>query len=188
MALHEDIKAQQRLLSEHRRTLMIYLEQLAQLGSNYAPPGTINGAYEACHHIRRIKAILANWGVTTDMQAGEELCEHADLQEFVRALHGRQVQITNSQVIVGGKGFGLGNRVRIKSWAGKIRMEDPTVQTTISASVGHTGTVVGQVGSLLRIEWDKQEWTTVIFRKKIHLDKFTSNIKPEFLDKVNENG
>src|SRR5215212_10133624 len=90
MASQEEIETQQRLLSQHRRTLTIYLEQLAQLSSSYAPPGTINGAYEACNHIRQIKATLADWGVTTEMQAGDELCEYSDFQEFVSAIQGRR--------------------------------------------------------------------------------------------------
>ena len=90
MASQEEIETQQQLLSQHRRTLTIYLAQLAQLSSSYAPPGTINGAYEACNHIRQIKATLADWGVAVEMQAGEELCEHSDFQKFVSALQGRR--------------------------------------------------------------------------------------------------
>jgi hypothetical protein len=91
MASQEDIDAQQRLLSQQRRTLAIYLEQLAQLSSNHAPPGTINGAYEACSHIRQITDLLAEWGVAVESDANDELCQHTDFQAFLKALQGRRI-------------------------------------------------------------------------------------------------
>ncbi len=91
MASPEDIDAQQRLLSQHRRTLAVYLEQLAQLSSSYAPPGIINGAYEACGHIRRSKDTLREWGIDVEIDPNDELCRHTDIQAFLKALQGRRI-------------------------------------------------------------------------------------------------
>lgn len=66
MANQEDIENQQNLLYAHRRTLTIYLEQRATLGSAYVPPGITNGIREAREEIRHIKATLRKWGVEVE--------------------------------------------------------------------------------------------------------------------------
>jgi tetratricopeptide (TPR) repeat protein len=45
-------------LAAHRRTLAVYLRQLASLGANHAPPGVHNGIAEARAAIARLKAQL----------------------------------------------------------------------------------------------------------------------------------
>jgi hypothetical protein len=54
----EEIAEQQQLLATHRRTLAVYIEQQAELGRAFSPPGVIQGIYEARSNIRRIKKIL----------------------------------------------------------------------------------------------------------------------------------
>ena len=59
----EAIDDQRELLEAHRRTLAVYLKQLAALGSAYAPPAVANGMHEARAGIRCAKASLRAWGV-----------------------------------------------------------------------------------------------------------------------------
>jgi hypothetical protein len=54
----EDIANQRELLAAHRRTLAIYLRQLAHLDADYAPPVVHNGIAEARAEIQRIKVWL----------------------------------------------------------------------------------------------------------------------------------
>jgi hypothetical protein len=73
MPSQEEIEEQQKLLETNRRTLHIYLHQRDELGSAYAPPGTIHGIRNARANIARIKGILRGWGV--------EVPEHPDDEE-----------------------------------------------------------------------------------------------------------
>lgn len=63
MPTQEDIDNQQQLLDTHRRTLVHYLRQRAQFGTAHEPPSVAHGIAEARAEIRRVKAILAGWGV-----------------------------------------------------------------------------------------------------------------------------
>jgi hypothetical protein len=67
-----DTLAQQKLLRSHRDTLAILLRQQAQLGEAYAPPGVAHGIREARTAIRRIKAMLRDWGVECDDHPDDE--------------------------------------------------------------------------------------------------------------------
>jgi hypothetical protein len=62
----EAITDQRELLAGHRRTLAIYLKQLATLGSAYAPPIIANGIREAREGIGRAKAALRAWRVEVE--------------------------------------------------------------------------------------------------------------------------
>jgi tetratricopeptide (TPR) repeat protein len=68
----EDIAQQQGLLAAHRRTLAVYLRQLADLGSQYAPPGVHNGIADERAAIAQIKATLRGWGEVVEDQPGDE--------------------------------------------------------------------------------------------------------------------
>jgi len=69
----EAIDDQHELLAAHRRTLAVYLKQLAALGSAYAPPGVTNGIREAREGIWRAKAALRAWSVdVADLPDDEE--------------------------------------------------------------------------------------------------------------------
>jgi hypothetical protein len=68
------IDSQQALLAAHRRTLAVYLQQQAQLGTAYEPPAVANGIAEARTAIQRIKATLREWGV-----AAEDLPDDSDV-------------------------------------------------------------------------------------------------------------
>lgn len=62
----EDINAQKQLLESHRRTLQVFVQQQAQLGSSFAPPAVTHGIRDARDHIRRIKRTLRAWGVAVE--------------------------------------------------------------------------------------------------------------------------
>lgn len=62
----EEIERQQKLLAIHRRNLGQYLEQAAQLGSAFTPPGVTNGIHDAREQIARIKQILRDWDVVVE--------------------------------------------------------------------------------------------------------------------------
>ncbi len=63
MATQEEIAQMQRLLEVNRRTLAVYLEQQAMFSKAYSPPAVINAIHETRSEIRRIKAVLRDWGV-----------------------------------------------------------------------------------------------------------------------------
>ncbi|MBK9942479.1 MAG: hypothetical protein IPP13_12780 [Kouleothrix sp.] len=65
-ATPQAIDDQRALLAAHRRTLAVYLRQLATLGSAYAPPSVPNGMREARAGIRQAKAALRGWGVAVE--------------------------------------------------------------------------------------------------------------------------
>lgn len=66
MASNEEIEQQLALLTMYRRTLSLYLQQRAKLGSAFMPPGVAHGIAEARADIARVKGILRGWGVTVD--------------------------------------------------------------------------------------------------------------------------
>lgn len=70
MPSQEDIEAQRELLATHRRTLSVYLRQLASTGITHAPPALMNGIQDARGNIARIKRVLHSWGV--------EVADHPD--------------------------------------------------------------------------------------------------------------
>jgi hypothetical protein len=72
MPSQEEIDQQLKRLTAYRRTLAIYLDQQATLGSAHAPPGVLNGINETRDSIRRIKATLQDWGVTVDDHPNDE--------------------------------------------------------------------------------------------------------------------
>jgi hypothetical protein len=59
----DDITSLQEQLAAHRRTLAVYLRQLANLGVEHAPPSVHNGIVEARREIARLKAALRDAGV-----------------------------------------------------------------------------------------------------------------------------
>jgi tetratricopeptide (TPR) repeat protein len=76
MALdQETINAQLELLAVHRRTLVVYLRQQAQLGV-LAPPGVFNGIAETQSAIRRIKEQLRADGVPVEDHPDDERPVH----------------------------------------------------------------------------------------------------------------
>jgi len=62
----EDISRQQSLLAMYRRSLALYLEQLAKQGGVFAPPGLLHNITEARENIRRLKESLRRQGVAVD--------------------------------------------------------------------------------------------------------------------------
>lgn len=62
----EDIAQQQKLLAIYRRSLAIYLEQLAQQGQAFAMPSLLISITEAQDNIQRIKVRLRDQGVEID--------------------------------------------------------------------------------------------------------------------------
>lgn len=54
----EQVVQQLQLLTTHRRTLQIYLQQQAEIGKAYSPPSLVNGIYDTRGNIQRIKAVL----------------------------------------------------------------------------------------------------------------------------------
>lgn len=59
----DDIKNQQTLLENHRKTLQHYLKQRSLQGESYEAPGVAAGIDVQRAHIARIKAILREWQV-----------------------------------------------------------------------------------------------------------------------------
>src|SRR5690349_10308871 len=68
----EDIDAQKVRLQTYRKSLQIYLQQLAILGTTQAPAHIIHNISECRHNIHRIKAILQNWNVPVDDHPDDE--------------------------------------------------------------------------------------------------------------------
>jgi hypothetical protein len=62
---------QQEFLAAHRRTLAIYLRQLANLGADSAPPGVHNGIVEILTAVGDIKARLRAQGETLEDAPGD---------------------------------------------------------------------------------------------------------------------
>jgi hypothetical protein len=62
----EDIEQQQKLLTTHRNTLLILLEQCAKSGTAFVPPATVHSIREARASIRELKKVLHDWGVQVD--------------------------------------------------------------------------------------------------------------------------
>src|SRR5690242_10493346 len=67
----EEVDQLQQQLAMHRRTLAVYLRQLANLGADYAPPGVHNGIADARAEIARLKVDLRNKGVAVDDQTND---------------------------------------------------------------------------------------------------------------------
>jgi hypothetical protein len=73
MASPDDIAGQQNLLVLHRRTLAVYLGQLAALGGTaHAPPHVANGILEARANIQHVKGILREWGQPVEDHPDDE--------------------------------------------------------------------------------------------------------------------
>jgi hypothetical protein len=72
MPNQDEIASQQALLSAHRRTLGVLLEQQAGLGADYAPPGIANAITEARAAIARTKRALREWGVAVEDMPNDE--------------------------------------------------------------------------------------------------------------------
>jgi WD40 repeat protein len=68
----DEIDNQQELLAAHRRTLHIFLKQLADLGHHHAPPGIFAGIREQRREIERIKTFLRESGVTVQDLPGDQ--------------------------------------------------------------------------------------------------------------------
>jgi hypothetical protein len=67
-----DIDTQIVRLQTYRKSLQIYLQQLAVVGTAQAPAHIIHNISECRHNIRRIKSILLNWDVPTDDHPDDE--------------------------------------------------------------------------------------------------------------------
>src|SRR6266540_3818881 len=79
MPTQEDIDTQMRRLYTYRKSLQIYLQQLAVVGTAQAPAHVLHGISECRHNIHRIKSILRDWRVLvenhpddTDLEQGQE--------------------------------------------------------------------------------------------------------------------
>lgn len=59
-------------LTAYRRTLAVYLRQLATLGANTAPPSVFHGIDDARAAIARLKAQLRAAGIPVDDAPGDE--------------------------------------------------------------------------------------------------------------------
>lgn len=66
MADEEDIQQQMNLLATYRRTLAIYLEQVAQMGFGSIAPGIMNGITNVRNEIWHIKNNLRKQGVSVE--------------------------------------------------------------------------------------------------------------------------
>lgn len=66
MPSKEDIEQYQQRLYSHRRTLAYLLNQKAQLGGGFTPPGVMSGIDDARAHIQHIKETLRAWGVPVE--------------------------------------------------------------------------------------------------------------------------
>lgn len=66
MSETEDVAQQQKLLATYRRTLALYLEQLAQQGKAFATPGLLSNIIEAQDNIRYLKMRLRNQGIEVE--------------------------------------------------------------------------------------------------------------------------
>ncbi len=74
MANQEDIARQQQLLQAHRRTLTVYLNQLAAFGGRaYATPAVLNGIDETWEHICILKERLQQLGAPVEDDITDEL-------------------------------------------------------------------------------------------------------------------
>lgn len=81
----DDIQSQLQLLKTHRTTLAHYLEQRAMHSAAYAPPSITQGIIQSRSEIRRIKAILREWGVSVDDMPNDE--EHTNLSDNQKILN-----------------------------------------------------------------------------------------------------
>jgi hypothetical protein len=72
MPTQEDIEQQETLLRTHRKTLGMYLVQLAKLGGLNARPEVLHGIDEAREGIRQCKKTLRDWGVTVNDEPNDE--------------------------------------------------------------------------------------------------------------------
>jgi hypothetical protein len=72
----DDIDAQIQLLNTHRRNLVLFLQQQASIGINYAPPGIVNSIYDTRLIIQNIKAVLHAWGVDIEDHPNDEVPEY----------------------------------------------------------------------------------------------------------------
>ena len=72
MPTQDDIEQQQVLLATHRRTLAVYLNQLAAHGETHAPPEIFHGIAESRAAIHRSKAVLQGWGVQVENLPNDE--------------------------------------------------------------------------------------------------------------------
>lgn len=62
MSSQHNIDMQMKILSAHRQTLASYLLRRAQFGIANASPEIFNGIYDSRREIKRVKAILREWG------------------------------------------------------------------------------------------------------------------------------
>jgi hypothetical protein len=72
MPSEQDIQNQQELLATHRQHLFKYLKQQAEDGEEYASPALVSGIDKVRGNIRRVKAILRDWGVTVEDHPDDE--------------------------------------------------------------------------------------------------------------------
>jgi hypothetical protein len=72
MPSEEDIKQQQELLYNYRRTLFTLLKQRAQITASFVPPAIATGIDEARDNIHRIKQNLRAMGVPIDDQQNDD--------------------------------------------------------------------------------------------------------------------
>ena len=92
----DDITSLQAQLAAHRRTLVLLLRQLANLGADHAPPGVHNGIAQARAAIARLKAALRAAGVAVEDQASDEATP--DKEAGAASVPARTVNIHGDQV------------------------------------------------------------------------------------------
>lgn len=78
-----------------------------------------------------------------------------------------------------------GQRVQIRRWAGTIKPEETGLEFAIHADKGRTGVVVGQVGNIVQVKWDAQDWSKVklgaLKGPTVRLNPFVSTIATDWL-------
>jgi hypothetical protein len=72
MPTEEDIERQKTLLQAHRKTLWVYLVQLARVGIANAKPEVFHGIDDAREGIRQSKKTLRSWGVAVEDEPDDE--------------------------------------------------------------------------------------------------------------------
>jgi tetratricopeptide (TPR) repeat protein len=97
-------------LAAHRRTLAVYLRQLANLGADHAPPGVHNGIDKARAEIARLKAALRAAGVAVEDEIGDLATPDAETLPPAPAHSGpASVNISGGQIIGAAVGANYGS-------------------------------------------------------------------------------
>jgi hypothetical protein len=102
----EAIVEQQNLLATHRRTLAIYLQQIAESGTAHSPPSLLHGITETRNNIDRIKGILRAASVEVEDYPDDDIPSRPP---YPKPNVGAGTKASRSQI-------SLGERVRSLPW------------------------------------------------------------------------